>query len=58
MALRAAQVTAEQAQAMVFEAGNLPSGLYLIRAVGEYFAATRRVIQQTPRIKSDGNPLF
>ncbi len=37
-------MAAEQARALVFEAGDLPSGLYLIRAVGEYIAATRRVM--------------
>ena len=34
----------EQAQAMVFEADDLPSGLYLIRAIGEAFVATQTVM--------------
>ena len=37
-------MVAEQARAFVFEAGDLPSGLYLIRATGEAFTATRRVV--------------
>ena len=35
---------AEQARSMVFEAGDLPSGLYVIRAVGEAFVATRKTL--------------
>ncbi len=34
----------EQARAFVFEAGDLPSGLYVIRAVGEAFVATRKTM--------------
>ncbi len=35
---------AEQARAIVFEASDLPNGLYVIRALGETFVATRKVI--------------
>ncbi len=38
------EMGAEQARSLVFEAGALPSGLYLIRAVGEAFVATRRAM--------------
>ena len=37
------EMAAEQAQVIKFEAGYLPSGLYLIQAVGETFIATRSV---------------
>jgi len=37
-------MVAEQARAFVFEAADLPSGLYLIRATGEAFITTRRVM--------------
>ena len=37
-------MAAEQARSLVFEAGDLPSGLYLIRAVGEVFVATRSAL--------------
>ena len=35
---------AEQARAIVFEASDLPNGLYVIRALGETFVATRKVM--------------
>ena len=35
---------AEQARAFVFDAGDLPSGLYLVQAVGETFVATRTIM--------------
>ncbi len=38
------EMEAEQARALVFEAGSLPSGLYVIRVEGETFSATRRVV--------------
>ena len=42
--LFAGELGAETARSFVFEAGHLPSGLYLVRAVGETFTATRRVV--------------
>ena len=33
------------AQLLAFDAGSLPAGVYLIRAVGETFQATRRVVR-------------
>ena len=38
------EMAAEQARALVLEAGDLPSGLYLVRAVGEMFVATQRAL--------------
>ena len=35
---------AEQARVFVFEAGDLPSGLYLIHAWGEAFVKTHKVM--------------
>lgn len=35
---------AGQTRALVFEASRMPDGLYLIRAEGEYFTATRCVL--------------
>lgn len=42
--LYAGEMEAEQARALVFQASDLPSGLYVIRAVGEAFVATRRAM--------------
>ena len=38
------EMAAEQARSLVFEAGDLPSGAYVIQALGEAFVATRRVV--------------
>ena len=38
------EMASEQARSLVFEAGDLPTGLYVIRAVGEAFVATRTVM--------------
>ncbi len=38
------EMAAEQARLLVFASGDLPSGVYVIQAVGEAFAATRRVV--------------
>ena len=36
-------VQAGETRVFAFEAGSLPSGIYLIRVTGEHFAATRQV---------------
>ncbi len=36
-------LTAQERHTFTFEADNLPSGLYLIRAAGEQFTSTQRV---------------
>ena len=42
--LFAGEMASEQARALVFEAGGLPSGPYMIQAVGETFTASQRVV--------------
>ncbi|MFQ5571498.1 MAG: hypothetical protein ACE5G0_17605 [Rhodothermales bacterium] len=42
--LYAGMLEADQTRRMVFEAGGLPSGLYVIRAVGETFSVVRSVM--------------
>lgn len=37
------RLTAEQAYTFTFEAGNEPSGIYLIRVTGEQFTTTQRI---------------